>query len=104
MNFDSSFYTPYTGTPLTDRAIKLGYIPPKTLDEFGTKFNQDNRSCGTKRDNIHLPWFSQEKKDAYIQKYYDIFPDTDEGFLSWEWREKVKDGASVIIRTHSLCS
>ncbi len=49
-----SIYTPYPRTPMYDLAIKEGFVPPKSLEEWG-KFNLDNWHLSFKS------WLSQKQ-------------------------------------------
>lgn len=83
IHFQTCFYTPYPGTPLTKAAKKLGYDEPKTLEEFG----EHPFFVNTKRAYISLPWLSKDKENDYINRFNKLFAKT-EVHHDWNWREK----------------
>ncbi len=82
IHFQTCFYTPYPGTPLTDCAKKLGYNEPKTLEEFG----EHSFFINTNRAYITLPWLSKDKENDYINRFNKLFPES-EAYNDWNWRE-----------------
>ncbi len=87
MRIQISFFTPYPGTRLTNKAISLGYNLPSTLEEFGT---DDYLTSGTNRliglNSLSLPWFSPENAKEYIERFHRLFPTVE--FNDWNRREK----------------
>lgn len=80
VRYQVCMYTPYPGTPMTDLAVKSGYIPPSGLEEYGQDvfFNTGHRK------DISLPWHSNDERIKYNKKFIELFKETDNS--EWCWR------------------
>lgn len=56
-----AIYVPYPGTPLYDRCLELGFIPPERLEDW---IEYDWDSCPK------LPWFSKKFKNYIIEAQF----------------------------------
>lgn len=87
VNFGASFFTPYPGTGLGDLMESYGYIPYRTLEEYGS-FIGTNRQVNM--HNIELPWYDKIESEDYINRYYKSFPDCSHSFTKHKKRNDEK--------------
>ncbi len=74
-------YLPLPGTPMYNDAVELGFQPPKTLHEWGT------RDCTSKfGDDQNVTWLDPSILREYIGVYNEAFPDYKHAF------ERERDG------------
>lgn len=69
IDYQRSIFSPYPSTTIYQLAIKFGYKPPKSLEEWQ---NFDVQSEDPKE---HLPWFSDSFLKEYKEELYKAFPD-----------------------------
>lgn len=81
IGFQVCFFTPYPGT--TKLVERLGYVPPVSLEEYGTSpfFDDIDRKV------MLLPWFEDEERERYLETYKKLFPHT-EAAPRWNWRDE----------------
>ena len=84
--YQCGFYTPYPGTPMTEKAVSLGYSLPKNLEEYG----DFDVYYGLENKNIELPWMKKEYCINYINNIKKKFPSHNGVFELWEKRKKNK--------------
>lgn len=86
VRFQICFFTPYPGTPMTDLAVKMGYVPPKTLEEFGTSIYFQDVARSKKQT---IEWYSKDFTSEYLKRFDELFPDADKyRDAEWGWRKK----------------
>lgn len=82
--FQTSFLKPYPGTKVAKMVEDLGFVQPKTLEEFGTSpiFNDVYRDVVEQVD-----WYSKEFSYEYIAKFKELFSVKDNyASPDWNWR------------------
>lgn len=86
VRFQICFFSPYPGTPMANLVSEQGYVPPKSLKEFGES-DYFNEGARYRKDRIE--WYSKETSDRYLKRYDELFADANKYSTNdWNWRKK----------------
>ncbi|MBF0369109.1 MAG: cobalamin-dependent protein [Magnetococcales bacterium] len=85
--YQVGFYVYYPGSHLAELVAARGFDVPRSLEAWGARYGK-NRFKPT-RDH-HIPWFEADYNRAYVERFFEIFPDVHEDRKETSWNKSLK--------------